>query len=143
MGEDVGTSERSGDQRGLPPRLWWSRRAVALHLTLAVVLPLFAVCFVWQVNRVRQGNELSWAYVFEWPFFAAYAVYLWWRLLHDQLETPAPPASSGAVAARASSRRKVGAGASAPSREPEEDAELAAYNRYLAQLNATGRRKHW
>jgi hypothetical protein len=30
------------------------------------------------------GNGLSWAYVFEWPAFAVYAVYMWWRLIHDK-----------------------------------------------------------
>jgi hypothetical protein len=27
---------------------------------------------------------LSWAYVFEWPFFAGYAVYMWRKLLRDE-----------------------------------------------------------
>ncbi len=89
-----------------------------------------ALC-VWQVNRALSGNDLSWAYVFEWPFFAGYGIYVWWRLIHEQLgaATPAP----GADAAPAADRP-------APD---EDDEELAAYNRYLAQLHESGRQKRW
>ena len=27
---------------------------------------------------------MSWAYVFEWPAFAIYAIYMWWQLIHDR-----------------------------------------------------------
>ncbi len=37
----------------------------------------------WQLARARSGNELSWAYVVEWPLFAAVAVAVWRMLLHD------------------------------------------------------------
>lgn len=129
------------------PTAWWSRRAVGLHVTLAVVLPLFCGLFWWQVQRVRQGNTLSWAYVFEWPFFAGYAVYLWWHLVHDQPE----PAGAGVVAAAGeddmASVPVTGPEAASPGPRPEanpdDDGELAAYNRYLAELNASGRRKRW
>jgi hypothetical protein len=30
----------------------------------------------WQINRALNGNRLSWAYVFEWPFFGGYAVFV-------------------------------------------------------------------
>jgi hypothetical protein len=35
------------------------------------------------VKRALGGNELSWAYVFEWPLFAVFAVYMWWTVLHQ------------------------------------------------------------
>ena len=125
-------------------RFWWSGRALSLHVALAVALPLFAVAFVWQVDRVRQGNELSWAYVFEWPFFAAYAVYLWWKLLHDQVPRPVAPAECGPSASPAQAETTPDPdGKSTVEPDAEEDEELAAYNSYLAELNASGRRKHW
>ena len=65
-------------------RTWLTRRAVGLHVTVVVLVPAFVALFWWQVRRVREGNTLSWAYVFEWPFFTGYAIYLWWRLVHDQ-----------------------------------------------------------
>jgi hypothetical protein len=100
-----------------------------MHAALAVLVPGCAALCDWQVHRALSGNELSWAYVFEWPFFAAYGVYVWWRLVHEQL-APAPPAEAGPVA---------GPGPA----ETREDEELAAYNRYLAELQATGRQKRW
>jgi hypothetical protein len=124
---------------------WWSRKTLPLHATLLVVVPgCIALCW-WQVRRAVSGNELSWAYVFEWPIFAAYAVYLWWRLVRD---ARAEPVTAG------SDRRppdaplaEVDAGERATvDRDPvedREDEELAAYNRYLAELDARGRRKHW
>ena len=152
-------------ERATPPSIWWTRRAVAFHVTLVVVVPVFLGLFWWQVQRVRQGNTLSWAYVFEWPFFTGYAVYLWWKLVHDQPDGAA--AADGAAGTTAAARearvepmRNGNGGGGAvrgaeghqgeEAREEaarrdgaEEDDELAAYNRYLAQRNASGRRKSW
>lgn len=55
-----------------------------LHLVAIVVVPGFLALAWWQLDRALGGNGLSWAYVFEWPFFAGYAVFVWWRLVHDQ-----------------------------------------------------------
>jgi len=97
-----------------------SARALRLHLTLAVLLPAFGTLFWWQLHRALAGNGLSWAYTVEWPLFAGYAVFLWWRLLHDDL----PP--------RARPGRRAAKGAN--------EGELAAYNAYLASLHeADGR----
>jgi hypothetical protein len=113
---------------------WFSARAIRLHVALAVVVPACIALCVWQVHRALSGNELSWAYVFEWPFFAGYGVYMWWRLVHEQLASsaPSPPPSApeepdpGTVSA-----------------SDDVDAELAAYNRYLAQLHRSGKQKRW
>ena len=43
-------------------------------------------------TRALGGNGFSWAYVFEWPFFAGYAVYMWWRFIHEAAEDRSPPA---------------------------------------------------
>jgi hypothetical protein len=55
-----------------------------MHATLVVLLPVFAWLTWWQLTRALAGNTLSWAYTFEWPLFAGYAVYVWWQLIHDQ-----------------------------------------------------------
>jgi len=110
---------------------WFSARAIGMHVTLAVLVAGCAVLCDWQVHRALSGNELSWAYVFEWPFFAGYGVYVWWRLVHEQ---PAPT---------------VPGSVDTPSEEPRPaaadpaDEELAAYNRYLAELQAAGKPKRW
>jgi hypothetical protein len=150
-----GVSAASDDSPRSPRSIWWTARAIGLHVTLVVVVPSFLGLFWWQVQRVRQGNTLSWAYVFEWPFFTGYAVYLWWKLVHDQLD-PAPGPirvspergpqdgdleeglEEGKVAEACSPEGTPGADS-----ENEEDEELAAYNRYLAELHASGRRKRW
>lgn len=99
-----------------------------MHVALVVLVPACALLCNWQVHRALSGNDLSWAYVFEWPFFAGYGVYMWWRLVHDQM----PPAGTPS-------------GATVPglAPDPEADAELEAYNRYLAELDARGRPKRW
>lgn len=57
--------------------------AVKLHLTLALALTLCIGAFWFEVRRALGGNELSWAYVFEWPIFAVFAVYMWWTTFHQ------------------------------------------------------------
>jgi|SRR5581483_6889432 len=111
--------------------VWWSRRALALHAVIIVVVPTFIGLCVWQVDRALSGNGLSWAYVFEWPFFAGYAVYMWWRFVHETPEGEEAGAASVAPTTRAERA------------EPAEDAELAAYNRYLADLNQQDQPKRW
>jgi DNA-binding transcriptional regulator of glucitol operon len=115
-------------------KVWFSRRAVKLHIVILIVVPAFAALCLWQISRALGGNSLSWAYVFEWPLFAAYAVYMWWRFVHEA----APEESPGdAAAADAGGRAAVAPAAPAPPETPQElqeDADLAAYNEYLAQL---------
>jgi len=113
--------------------VWLSRRAVKLHAVMLILVPAFMALCIWQITRAVDGNTLSWAYVFEWPIFAGYAVYMWWRFVHESADG-APPASAD-HAAGGRSEPDAGPGR-APHREEEEeeDADLAAYNRYLAQL---------
>ena len=115
--------------------VWLSPRALRLHAVILVVVPAFMALCLWQLSRALGGNELSWAYVFEWPIFAAYALYMWWRFVHEAPEGAAAPeagpdddvTSNGdpTAAARRGDEAERRAG---------DDAELAAYNDYLAQL---------
>jgi hypothetical protein len=65
--------------------------AVKLHLTLATGLILCTAAFLFEVKRALGGNELSWAYVFEWPLIAIFACYMWWSLLHQRRGRKADP----------------------------------------------------
>lgn len=47
---------------------------------------LCAFAFWFELRRAEGGNELSWAYVFEWPLLAVFAVYMWWKFLHPGRE---------------------------------------------------------
>ncbi len=60
--------------------------ATRLHVTLAVGLVLCVAAFWFELGRALGGNALSWAYVFEWPLLAVFAVYMWWQLLHPGRE---------------------------------------------------------
>jgi len=120
----------------LNKQVWFSRRAVRLHAVILVVVPAFMALCLWQLSRALGGNELSWAYVFEWPLFAAYAVYMWWRFVHERPEGAAATVAGTADAGArphddpaAAAHRAGEAG-----RRADEDAELLAYNEYLAQL---------
>ncbi len=99
----------------------------------------------WQLHRALGGNGLSWAYTFEWPIFAVMGVVFWIKTIRDEFHPPQVPEPgesdvalpAGAYSAKASAA--VGgvpaAGAAASETTPEEDAELAAYNAYLARLH--------
>ena len=56
--------------------------AIKAHCTLLFGLALCIAAFWFELGRAEGGNELSWAYVFEWPMLAVFAVYMWWKLLH-------------------------------------------------------------
>jgi hypothetical protein len=123
---------------------WWSRRAIGLHAVIIVIIPTFAGLCAWQLDRALHGNQLSWAYVFEWPFFGGYAIYMWWRFLH---EVPAPGAESRPDGINQSGRpvegRPPDAGPGGETRSPDVEDERAAYNDYLSQLATRGKRKQW
>jgi DNA-binding transcriptional regulator of glucitol operon len=99
----------------------------------------------WQFHRALAGNGLSWAYTFEWPLFAVFAVVFWAKTIRDEFrirrgEMP-DPTTVAAEAERlpagvtgALQATPVQAGPGAPGED--EDEELSAYNAYLARLNA-------
>ena len=124
---------------------------VFLHVCAAVVVPGCLVLAWWQASRALSGNTLSWAYTFEWPVFAGYAVFMWWRLLHEPSARPeahlgtasalldgGQPGRGGPVEDPAPDRPQPAADG-----DREEDPALAEYNDYLAALSASGRRKRW
>jgi DNA-binding transcriptional regulator of glucitol operon len=124
-------------------RVWLSRRALKLHAVILVLVPAFMALCIWQITRALGGNSLSWAYVFEWPIFAGYAVYMWWRFVHEAAEdTQSPPQPDG-QGAPAETEAGAQLRSAHGSDEQGQDADLAAYNAYLAQLaerdKATGR----
>jgi len=74
----VATGRRSAWQRR-----WLSRRALLLHLEVAVVAPGCVAAGWWQATRALGGNSLSWVYSVEWPIFALLALGGWWHLVHE------------------------------------------------------------
>ena len=91
----------------------------------------------WQFRRAMAGNALSWAYTFEWPLFAVFAVVFWAKTIRDEFrirrgEMPDPRAA----AAQRLPASVTGTPVQAAQADGDEDEELSAYNAYLARLNA-------
>jgi hypothetical protein len=117
-------------------------------VVIIIVVPTFAGLCAWQVHRALDGNQLSWAYVFEWPFFAGYAIYMWWRFLHEapgagRQDQPSDATMSRGPDAEAPDAGAADAGAPDAGAPDPEATERAAYNEYLAALATRGRRKQW
>ena len=72
-----------------------SASAIKTHLILVVGLALCAVAFWFELSRAEGGNELSWAYVFEWPLLALFAIYMWWKILHPGFTIKRPREKPG------------------------------------------------
>ena len=125
---ESGSDGATAAARRSAAEVWLSRRALTLHAVVLVVVPGFMALCIWQLHRALDGNELSWAYVFEWPFFTGYAIYLWWRLVHER---PRDGCRNPGGRRRVRSRSRVMAPEGS---DRSEDPELAAYNEYLARL---------
>ncbi len=123
--------------------------AFRLHLTLVVGLTICVGAFVIEVFRALDGNALSWAYVFEWPIFAVFAIYMWWNLLHGQdgrRRKPAAPTigpdgrpRAVPVATEPGEQPPPAPGGSAP--RAGADPDLAAWQEYLVAMEADERRQ--
>jgi DNA-binding transcriptional regulator of glucitol operon len=102
------TPRRPASQAGARWAILLRPRWIAWHSF--VVVATIGMLFLgdWQLHRAESGNELSWAYTFEWPLFAIFTVYFWIKSLRDELREhgaaadaePGPlsavPASGGA-----------------------------------------------
>jgi hypothetical protein len=137
-------------------RRFLTLRWLGLHAAMVVIFVGFLALGWWQLTRAEGGNALSWGYTFEWPVFAIFVVVFWVKMMRDELrearqreaggdgggsENPADgePAAGTAgepltLPAGIRARRSPAAGPADPDDEPDD--ELAAYNAYLAQLNA-------
>jgi hypothetical protein len=135
-------------------------RWLAWHLLVAAAFWGMLWLGDWQFHRALGGNGLSWAYVFEWPLFAGFAVVFWARTIRDEFLLQRGGVTEAQLVARAALARSMATlppGAMLPAgRLPEgvsirqveqplyndaDDPELADYNAYLAKLNAKERRK--
>jgi hypothetical protein len=98
----------------------------------------------WQFHRAEGGNALSWAYTFEWPIFTIFGVVFWAKTIVDEWRQQGAAAAAAQPGAAAlgqvsSSDPELPAGAHTPvvaDDHADDDPELAAYNAYLARLNA-------
>ena len=96
-----------------------------LHFTLTAGLIVCCGAFGFELWRALGGHTFSWMYVFEWPLFGTFAVYMWWNLLHGRDRRP-----------RADGRTKPDGAGAKPVAGGDADPDLQAWNRYVRQLDA-------
>jgi len=116
-------------------------RWLLAHAGVVVAVVTFLALGWWQVRRAAEGNLLSYGYAVEWPVFAGFVIYVWIREMRGALprrpsgEAPPPSPSAGADRSfeSAEGRRPV---RSSVAYDDSDDPQLAAYNHYLAWLNA-------
>jgi hypothetical protein len=93
----------------------------------------------WQLHRALSGNSLSWAYTFEWPLFAGFAVVFWARTIRDEFRIRRNggeiPENPEAVGEAQSLPAGLGIRQVEQPADDADDAELTKYNAYLARLN--------
>lgn len=106
-----------------------TRKWLLRHALLLLALGIFLALGYWQLLRAGEGNARSVGYAFEWPLLALCAIYAWVRALRHDLRPPAPeePIST--------TRHRPASATTAQHVDDESDEELAAYNRYLAELH--------
>jgi hypothetical protein len=147
-------------QRLLSPR--W----VLVHLGVLALVAGFLALGWWQVGRAAQGNLLSFGYAIEWPVFAVFVIVVWIIEMRKAVRVAkaAAPGDGGEGAENAPAAAAVPAEAvpaeagpaeavpvesvRATRRRPRNEAAyddandplLAAYNHYLAWLNANPHR---
>ncbi|MFC7532624.1 hypothetical protein [Actinoplanes sp. GCM10030250] len=129
--------------KGLWTPAWLARHVAALVLTAACLGLGW-----WQFSRATDGNSISWGYMFQWPVFGGFVVFIWFREVQlarrriaGEPETPAEPAPASAsrsADAPVALGRPVRVAAARPADRPEssDDPELEAYNDYLSWLAA-------
>ncbi|WP_242906762.1 hypothetical protein [Actinomadura terrae] len=109
---------------------------LGLHALAIVLCASFLGFGWWQYDRAQGGNDRSWAYTFEWPIFAIFVIVMWVKMIRDERDgvEPQAPRVIEEPAEAAVTREII-------RRQEEEDPALAAYNRYLARLNAESHRR--
>ncbi|WP_430497417.1 hypothetical protein ACQRWP_22140 [Micromonospora trifolii] len=128
-------------------RRLWTPAWIARHVAMVVLVVSFLGLGWWQISRATAGNSLSWGYAVEWPIFAGFVVYVWWREVklarrraaeadappEDPAVEPTPAVTDGS---RPTVRRPVRVSRVPATGDVVEDNDLAAYNHYLSWLNA-------
>lgn len=119
------------------------------HLLVVVLVVSFAYLGRWQWDRAMAatGDIQNLLYAIEWWTFAGLVVFGWYRLMRDDVRD-LRAARAGLAVAEAAPDPEAGLPAfarrrepvPAPVEDPAEEADLAAYNAYLAYLHEHPRR---
>jgi hypothetical protein len=142
QGQEHDRDYAGGMRRLLTPR--W----IAWHLLMIAAVTGMLGLAGWQLSRAAGGNMLSWGYTVQWPVFAGFVVFIWarevrrtWRGQQAAASAPPPRAVPAAVGGNGESAGNTAGRRPVITRriatyDDAGDPDLAAYNRYLAWLNA-------
>lgn len=111
------------------------------HVVVVLAVVVFPLLGWWQWERAQSvgGGAQNLGYALQWPAFAIILVCVWVKSMRDELHPGRGGDSTRRPYSREETRPAQGlslASPGEPALDPEDDPELAAYNRYLAQLNA-------
>jgi len=112
----------------------WTPKWVLVHIAVVVLVVVFLRLGWWQVTRAADGNLLSFGYALQWPAFAVFVIFVWIKEIRGVVRRsagPTPETPEPAALPRPARTPHTG-----PAYEDSGDEDLAAYNRYLAWLNA-------
>ncbi|GAA1701132.1 hypothetical protein GCM10009765_58360 [Fodinicola feengrottensis] len=122
-------------------QVMFSRRWLWKHVAALVLLAICVGGAWWQWYRAGSptGTLQNAGYALEWPLFAIFVVWAWFRMMQleaRQLAKPAEPVATAEPEPAPVVRPPVlvKAGSAAPA--DDDDQELARYNDYLARLAA-------
>jgi DNA-binding transcriptional regulator of glucitol operon len=92
----------------------------------------------WQWARFESasGTWQNLGYVLQWPLFGLFPAFMFWRLRKLRRERPAEETPARPPLLPAPAAASPAEPAAQPVDDYADDPELAAYNRYLAELNA-------
>ncbi|HVS69439.1 MAG TPA: transcriptional regulator [Mycobacteriales bacterium] len=128
-------------------RILLSPKWLVGHLfVLAVVLVMLRLgLWQWHRSQSSSGGIQNYAYAFQWPCFAVFSIVLWVKTIRLELVDPeereavaqtsrfaAKPLPEPAIR----KERGVRIGITTQAEPDDDDVEVAAYNAYLARLNA-------
>ena len=112
-------------------RAFLTPRWLGLHALLVISLIAFVRIGLWQWDRAHAvtGGWQNYGYALQWWLFAGFAVFLYVKLVLDELDPTRLEPDDEEQA------RPPVVQPSAPPPADDEDDELAAYNRYLRSLH--------
>jgi hypothetical protein len=117
---------------------WWG-----LHIAVVLAVLVMLRLGLWQWHRANSscGGIQNYAYAFQWPIFACFALFLWVRTLQEEVRRPAEGRRTASVAdmPEAEIIRQPGLRVgirTAPIEVDAADVELVQWNARFAALNA-------
>ena len=120
---------------------WW-----LLHVLVVVAVLVMLRLGLWQWHRAHSGGGgiQNYAYAFQWPVFAAFALFLWAKTIHEEIrrgpagEDDEQEARQRMPEAAIGTQRgvRIGLTTEIVAADAADDPAVAAWNARLAALNA-------